>query len=72
MTTDFGAQARHISDMSDLDSNWFALVGGNDGWIGSENFLDQIDAFRTSTPIRVPMRLETVRETFPHRTVLDP
>jgi len=71
-TTDFGAQARHISDMSDLDSNWFALVGGNDGWIGSENFLDQIEAFRTSTPIHVPLRLETVRETFPHRTVLIP
>ena len=72
VTTNFGTQARHISDMSDLDSNWFALVGGNDGWINSENFLDQIEAFRTSTPIQVPMRLETVRATFPHKTVLTP
>ncbi len=72
VTTDFGAQARHISDMSDLDSNWFALVGGNDGWINSENFLDQIEAFRTSTPIRFPMRVETVRASFPYRTVLTP
>ncbi len=68
----FGAQARHISDMADLDSNWFALIGGNDGWINSENFLDQIEAFRSSTPIRFPMRPETVRAQFPHTTVLNP
>lgn len=68
----FGAQARHISDMADLDSNWFALVGGNDGWINSENFIDQIEAFRSSTPIRFPMRPETVRAQFRHTTVLSP
>jgi len=68
----FGAQARHISDMADLDSNWFALIGGNDGWINSENFLDQIEAFRTSTPIRFPMRPETVRAQFGHTIVLNP
>ena len=70
--TDFGAQARHISDMGDLDSNWFALLGGNDGWINSENFVDQLDAFRTSQPIRFPMRIETIRVQFPHATTLTP
>jgi penicillin amidase len=68
----FGAQARHISDMADLDSNWFALVGGNDGWINSENFIDQIEAFRTSAPIPFPMRPETVRTQFRHTTNLSP
>jgi penicillin amidase len=67
----FGAQARHVSDMSDLDSNWFALLGGNDGWLGSENFTDQIDDFRDGL-IEVPLRIETVRERFPHKTRLSP
>jgi len=68
----FGAQARHISDMTDLDSNWFVLLGGNDGWINSENFLDQLEAFRSSTPIPFPMRLETIQAEFRHRIVLNP
>ena len=72
VTAGFGAQARHISDMADLDSNWFALVGGNDGWINSENFLDQLEGFRSSTPFSFPMRPETVRTQFRHVTVLNP
>jgi penicillin amidase len=72
VTTGFGSEARHISDLSDLDSNWFALVGGNDGWINSANFIDQVEPFRTSNLIQVPMRLETVRATFPYRTTLAP
>jgi penicillin amidase len=72
VTTGFGSEARHISDLSDMDSNWFALVGGNDGWINSANFLDQVEPFRTSDLIQVPMRLETVRAKFPYRTTLAP
>jgi penicillin amidase len=67
----FGAQARHVSDMSDLDLNWFALLGGNDGWLHSENFLDQLDDFQDGL-IQVPLRLETVRTRFPHKTLLRP
>ena len=72
VTTGFGSEARHISDLSDMDSNWFALVGGNDGWINSANFLDQVEPFRTSDLIQVPMRLETVRAKFPYRTTIAP
>ena len=42
----FGSMARHISDMSDLDANWFALLGGNDGWLGSANFCDHLPLWR--------------------------
>src|SRR5690606_29499769 len=35
-----GANARHISDLGDPDANWFVLLGGQDGWLGSANFLD--------------------------------
>lgn len=72
MNTGFGSQARHISDMADLDRNWFALLGGNDGWFSSANFSDQVEAFRDSTLIEVPLRLESVKAKFPFRTTLNP
>jgi penicillin amidase len=58
--------------MSDLDSNWFSLIGGNDGWINSENFLDLIESFQTSTPVQFPLRVETIRDQFPFTTELAP
>jgi penicillin amidase len=71
LSVGFGANARHISDMSDLDSNWFALLGGNDGWLNSENFLDQMEPFADNL-IEVPLRIETVRARFPYKTQLAP
>ena len=68
--TRYGAQARHVSDMSDLDSNWFVLLGGNDGWINAENFIDQAKMFQKGKMMHIPLRLETVKETFPYQTNL--
>ncbi|MFN3231039.1 MAG: penicillin acylase family protein [Alphaproteobacteria bacterium] len=70
--TTYGAQSRHVSDMSDLDSNWFVLLGGNDGWINSGSFADQLDLFGRGEMIHVPMRLESVKTAFPFRSVLTP
>lgn len=66
----YGAAARHVSDLSDLDRNWFVLLGGQDGWINSSTFADQAPLWLESAYIQMPMRLETVRETFTHRTYL--
>ena len=68
----FGANARHISDMSDPDENYFILLGGQDGWFNSSTFLDQWDLWQQGEYIRLPLRLETVRATFRHRMVLSP
>lgn len=68
----FGANARHISDMSDLDANYFVLLGGQDGWLGSTTFTDQLDLWEQGNHVRVPLRLETVRAEFPHLTTLRP
>ena len=70
--TSYGAQSRHVSDMSDLDSNWFVLLGGNDGWLNSANFADQIDLFARGEMVHFPLRVETIREQFPHKTRLTP
>ncbi len=70
--TRFGSQARHISDMGDLDSNFFTLLGGQDGWFNSQNFLDQFELWRSGEFVQLPLRLETVRASFARRTDLRP
>ncbi|WP_049621217.1 penicillin acylase family protein [Frateuria defendens] len=68
----FGSCARHISDLADLDANDFALLGGQDGWPGSENYLDQVELWRRGGYVRVPLRPESVQATFTHATTLRP
>jgi len=69
--TRYGAQARHVSDLSDPDANWFVMLGGNDGWYNSSTFRDQVDAFMSGQSFKVPLKVETVRATFPNKTVLN-
>lgn len=68
----YGAQARHLSDLSDLDANHFVLLGGNDGWIGSENYADQLPLWRARRYLRMPLRAETVEQEFPFMLELRP
>ena len=68
--TRYGSNARHVSDLSDPDRNYFALIGGQDGWFRSANFADQVPLWLSGTYITVPLRPETVRKTFPHRSTL--
>ncbi|MEP4378503.1 MAG: penicillin acylase family protein [Alphaproteobacteria bacterium] len=70
--TRFGSQSRHISDMSDPDANWFTLLGGQDGWINSANFIDQFDLWLAGEYVHLPLRVETVRQTFARKTELTP
>ncbi|MDZ4181290.1 MAG: penicillin acylase family protein, partial [Candidatus Cloacimonadaceae bacterium] len=41
-TVNYGANARFIAFMDDDSHNLFALLGSQDGWLGSERFGDQI------------------------------
>ena len=68
----YGSTARHISDLSDLDTNYFVVLGGQDGWINSANFLDQVPLWLDGEYIRMPLRMETVRKEFQHHTMLSP
>lgn len=70
--TRYGSNARHISDLSDPDMNLFVLLGGQDGWINSTTFLDQVPLWMKGQYIRLPLRPETVRATFPYRMTLSP
>ncbi len=64
--TFYGANSRFIALMSDLDENYFVLLGGQDGWLGSENFADQVPLWLKGEYIQIPLRLEKVRQAFPH------
>lgn len=68
----YGAQSRHISDMSDLDENYFVLFGGSDGWMGSENYADQASMMVEGEMIKVPLRLQSARENAVYSTRLVP
>ncbi len=68
----FGATSRYVFDLADLDANEVALFGGQDGWLGSENYADQIALWRDGRGMTLPLRPETASATFPHVTVLRP
>ena len=62
---DYGSNAGHIPGMSDVDRNYFVLLGGQVGHIGSTTFLDQTDLWLQGAYIRLPLRIVSVRERFP-------
>jgi penicillin amidase len=70
--TPYGSMARQICDLSDLDRNRFVLLGGQDGWLGSTTFLDQVALWQRGEYIILPLRPETARAMFPLRTELRP
>jgi penicillin G amidase len=68
----YGSCARHISDLADADRNYFVLLGGQDGWLGSTTFADQVALWRRGEYVAVPLTPEAVAAAFPHRTELVP
>jgi penicillin amidase len=66
----YGATARHVSDLSGMDRNWFVLLGGQDGWMNSANFLDQVPLWLEGRYLEMPLRVETVRARFRYVTEL--
>jgi penicillin amidase len=70
--TRYGANARHISDLSDPDLNFFVILGGQDGWLNSANFVDQVPLWLEGGYVQVPLRMESVRSRFGRHTDLKP
>ncbi|MEE8279345.1 MAG: penicillin acylase family protein [Alphaproteobacteria bacterium] len=70
--TRYGSNARYISDLKDMDRNYFVLLGGQDGWFRSSTFLDQVPLWLEDDYVQVPLRPSTVRATFARKTVLIP
>jgi penicillin amidase len=68
----YGSVARHISELSDDDRNYFVLLGGQDGCLGSTTSGDQVEMWRNGRYIKLPLRIEEVRAKFPFHTTISP
>ncbi len=68
----FGAQARHLHDLSDPDANYFVLLGGQDGWIGSANLIDQVDLWESGEFIQMPLGRTAIEQAFERVLSLTP
>ena len=68
----FGSQSRQLCDMSDPDRSEFVLLGGEDGWLGSANFADQVELWRQGRTITMPLTAAAVAAQFPTVTRLTP
>ena len=68
----YGAQSRFIADMSDPDSSWFVLFGGQDGWLGSGNYADQLGLWRRGDYVQMPLSEAGVRARFQRVQALEP
>ena len=68
----YGSQARFLADMADPDSTWAVLLGGQDGWLGSPNFTDQMPLWRGRDYIQLPMSEAAVTRDFPIVQTLTP
>jgi len=68
----FGAQSRHVSDLSDPDANWFVILGGQDGWLNSPNFNDQTALWQNGEMAKVPLTPAAVAAGFPTVSQLTP
>jgi penicillin amidase len=71
-SSSYGSVARHISDMSDDDANYFVLLGGQDGWFKSTTYADQSTLWKSGLYVQVPLRIEKVRAEFPFHTTISP
>ena len=58
--------------MSDPDENYFLLLGGQDGLLNSTRLTDMVPLWLKGEYVKVPLRPESVRAGFPHRTDLQP
>lgn len=68
--TSYGANARHISLLHDIDENYFVLFGGNDGWVHSESFADQVELFKQSKYLKIPLSIKKVKQQFSRKIVI--
>lgn len=71
-TVFYGSQARHISDFSDPDENYFLLLGGQDGILNSPALTDMVDLWLRGEYVRLPLSPKRAEAEFRHRIELLP
>lgn len=54
----FGAQSRWLTDLSSVDANYFVMLGGQDGWLKSDNTNDQTPLWLKGAYLHIPFSKE--------------
>ncbi|MFW5837557.1 MAG: penicillin acylase family protein [Desulfovibrionaceae bacterium] len=67
----YGANARLVTDLGE-PSVRVCLLGGQDGFLGGPNFMDQVGLWREGKYLDLPLRARDARRTFKRRIVLAP
>ncbi|MGJ3263864.1 MAG: penicillin acylase family protein [Salinarimonas sp.] len=70
--TFYGSIARFLCDLGEADSATGVLLGGQDGWLGSDTMLDQLPLWREGRTMALPMSEAGVARAFPHLTTVAP
>lgn len=60
----YGSSARHISDLSDPNANYFVLFGAQNGYPFSKDNANQLSLWENAEYIQIPLEIEKVREQF--------
>lgn len=60
----YGANARFIADLMQPDENYFVLLGGQDGWLGSDLLIDQVPLWLSGKYLKIPFDPDQVRRAF--------
>ncbi|MBN1155555.1 penicillin acylase family protein [candidate division KSB1 bacterium] len=68
----YGANSRLITKLDDPNENYFVLLGGQDGWIGSDHIVDQVPLWLQGDYIKFPMMKNAVQAAFPFVLKLTP
>ena len=68
----YGANARHIFDMGNLNANYFVLLGGQDGQWGSPQALDQVQLWQKGQYILLPLDPQEARKQASWHTQITP
>jgi len=71
-TSFYGANARFAAFLNDDTQNYFVLMGGQDGWVGSEGLTDQVPLWLKGEYLRIPFRWEDIQREFEYRSSLQP
>lgn len=71
-SSSYGANARFITFMDDENQNYFVLMGGQDGWVGSSGLYDQVAMWRKGEYMRIPLKWTEVEKEFLYRMELKP
>lgn len=68
----YGATSRLIADMGNPHSMQSVLFGGQDGYLGSSGFADQLPLWQAGQYVEVPLTAKEAARRFSHRLELTP